>query len=160
MQIGNKNEQLPNRIEEQRGRDGRLITTPPRLNLLRITQQSFQRIVDQYLWQYAMDIDDGEDKDSNTALSRPQPDCMAGSPPAASADKVANTPANKKRKLNENKFVVVPDDEDVSWLYSHLCRALGLNDGFDPTYPSIWKSMVALFTKLNHLFSSKYELVI
>jgi hypothetical protein len=29
VQIGNKNKQSPNRIEDQRGRDGQLITTPP-----------------------------------------------------------------------------------------------------------------------------------
>ncbi len=36
VQIGNKTEQSPKKIEEQIGRDGRLITTPPRLNGLRI----------------------------------------------------------------------------------------------------------------------------
>jgi hypothetical protein len=30
--IGIKTEESPNRIEDQRGRDGRLITTPPRMN--------------------------------------------------------------------------------------------------------------------------------
>jgi hypothetical protein len=64
VRIGNKNKQSPNRIEDQRGCDGQLITTPPRLNLLRITHQSFRRIVDQYLCQYAINNDDGEDKDS------------------------------------------------------------------------------------------------
>ncbi len=39
---------------------------------------------------------------------------------------MANTLANKKRKLNKEKFVVVPDDDDVSRLYPHLCRALRL----------------------------------
>jgi hypothetical protein len=29
VRIGNKNKQSPNRIEDQRGRDGQLITTPP-----------------------------------------------------------------------------------------------------------------------------------
>jgi hypothetical protein len=29
VRISNKNEQSPNRIEDQRGRDGLLITTPP-----------------------------------------------------------------------------------------------------------------------------------
>jgi hypothetical protein len=72
--------------------------------------------VDQYLWQYAINNDDGEDKDSGTAAPHPQPDRTLGSPPAASADKVANTPANKKRKLNKDKFVVVPDDDNVSRL--------------------------------------------
>ena len=88
------------------------------MNLLCITQQSFRIIVDQYLWKYTIDNDDGdEDKDIGTALSRPQLDCTSGSPPAASADEVANTPpANKKRKLNEVLSLtdaMVPDDNDV-----------------------------------------------
>jgi hypothetical protein len=116
--------------------------------------------VDQYLWQYAINNDDGEHKDSGTASSRPQPDCMPGSPLAASADEVANTPANKKRKLNEDEVVDVPDDDNVSRLYPHLCQALGLDDGFDPTNPSVRKSLVALLTELNRLFSTEYELVI
>ncbi len=73
---------------------------------------------------------------------------------------MANTPANKKRKLNEDKVVDVPDDDNVSRSYPHLCQALGLDDGFDPTDPSIRKSLVALLTKLNCLFSTEYELVI
>jgi hypothetical protein len=117
--------------------------------------------VDQYLWQYTIDNDDGdEDKDIGTASSRPQPDCTSGSPPAASADEVANTPpANKKRKLNEVLSLTdaMPDDNDVRQLYSHLCRALGLDDGFDPTDSSVRKSTVALLTEINHLLSTEYE---
>ena len=164
VRIGNKSEQSHNKIEEQIGRDGRLITPPPRMNLLRITQQSFRIIVDQYLWQYTIDNDDGdENKDIGTASSRPQPDCTSGSPPAASADEVANTPpANKKRKLNEVLSLTdaMPDDNDVRQLYPHLCRALGLDDGFDPTDSSVRKSTVALLTEINHLLSTKYELVV
>jgi hypothetical protein len=164
VRIGNKSEQSHNKIEEQIGRDGRLIAPPPRMNLLRITQQSFRIIVDQYLWQYTIDNDDGdENKDIGTASSRPQPDCTSGSPPAASADEVANTPpANKKRKLNEVLSLTdaMPDDNDVRQLYPHLCRALGLDDGFDPTDSSVRKSTVALLTEINHLLSTKYELVV
>jgi hypothetical protein len=120
--------------------------------------------VDQYLWQYTIDNDDGdENKDIGTASSRPQPDCTSGSPPAASADEVANTPpANKKRKLNEVLSLTdaMPDDNDVRQLYPHLCRALGLDDGFDPTDSSVRKSTVALLTEINHLLSTEYELVV
>jgi hypothetical protein len=133
------------------------------MNLLHITQQSFGIIVDQYLWQYTIDNDDGdEDKDIGTASSRPQPDCTSGSPPPASADKVANTPANKKHKLNKVLSLTdaMPDDNDVRQLYPHLCCALGLDDGFDLTNSSVWKSTVALLTEINHLLSTKYELVV
>jgi hypothetical protein len=54
----------------------------------------------------------------------------------------------------------MPDDNDVRQLYPHLCRALGLDDGFDPTNSSVRKSMVALLTEINHLLRTKYELVV
>ena len=41
VRIGNKTERSPNKIEEQIGQDGRLITTPPRLNGIGIKTQSF-----------------------------------------------------------------------------------------------------------------------
>ncbi len=118
--------------------------------------------MDKYLWQYAIDNDDGEDEDRGNAPSRPHPDRTSGSPAAASADKVAKTPpANKKHKLNEDDIVDVPDDDDVSRLvYPHLCRALCLDDGFDPTDTSVRKSMVALLFELNHIFSTEYELIV
>jgi hypothetical protein len=62
--------------------------------------------------------------------------------------------------LNKDK-VVVPDNNDTGQLYLHLCQSLGLDeDGFDPTNTSVCKSMVALLTELNHLFSTKYEIVV
>ena len=54
----------------------------------------------------------------------------------------------------------MPDDNDVRQLYPHLCRALGLDDGFDPTDSSVRKSTVALLTEINHLLSTEYELVV
>ena len=41
VRIGNKSEDSPNKIEEQIGRDKRLITAPPRLNGLALKTQSF-----------------------------------------------------------------------------------------------------------------------
>ena len=49
VRIGNKTERSPNKIEEQMGQDGRLITTPPRLNGIGIKTQSFGRIADPYM---------------------------------------------------------------------------------------------------------------
>jgi hypothetical protein len=118
--------------------------------------------VDQYLWQYAIN-DDEEDEGSDEAKSHPQQNPPLESPPAASAE-VANSPtssAKKKRKLNDAVLLTnVPYDNEVRRLYPHLCQALGLDDGFDPTNPSIQKSMVALLTGLNCLVSTEYELVI
>jgi hypothetical protein len=60
---------------------------------------------------------------------------MSGSPPAASADKVANTPANKKRKLNKDKVVslanVSPDDDNVSRLYQLEVTGAAMDDSDD-----------------------------
>jgi len=53
----------------------------------------------------------------------------------------------------------MPDDNNVRQLYSHLCRAFGLDDGFDPTDSSVWKSTVALLTEINHLLSTEYDVV-
>jgi hypothetical protein len=65
-------------------------------------------------------------------------------------------PATKKSKLNDD----VPQHE-VGLLYPCLCRALGEdNDEFDPTDPSIQKSMVALLSELNCIFSTECELVV
>jgi hypothetical protein len=42
VRIGNKTERSPNKIEEQIGQDGRLITTPPRLNGIGIKPNHFE----------------------------------------------------------------------------------------------------------------------
>jgi len=60
IRIGTKIEGSPNKIEDQIGRDGRLVTTPSRLNLMRIKTQSFKEIAAQYLWQYAIDNEEEE----------------------------------------------------------------------------------------------------
>jgi hypothetical protein len=60
VRMGNKIKGSPNKIEEQTGWDGQLVTTPPSLNLMHITMQSFKQIVTQYLWQYAIDNEDEE----------------------------------------------------------------------------------------------------
>ena len=55
VRIGNKSEQTPNKIEEQIGWDGRIITIPPRLNGLGIKTQSFQRIADPFIWNFIVE---------------------------------------------------------------------------------------------------------
>ncbi len=87
-----------------------------------ITTHAFQRIVDQYLWQYAINND--EDEGSGIAKSHSQQNPPLGSPPVASAE-VANTPttaANKKCKMNDSALLTdVPDNDEVRRLYPHLC---------------------------------------
>jgi len=45
----------PRKIEMQKDSDGRLIAIPPRLNGLRIKQQSFRQFTEQYKWNYILE---------------------------------------------------------------------------------------------------------
>ncbi len=92
------------------------------------------------------------------------PQGVQQAPPASAEAVMTTAPAKKKCKLNVDDDISLtdrPDDnEEVRQLYPHLCSALGLDDGFDPTSPSIQKSMVALLTEIHCLFSTEFELVI
>ena len=167
IRMGTKTEGSPNKIEDQIGRDGRLVTNPPRLNLMRIKTHSFKEVAAQYLWQYAIDNeeeeddeDKGSDKDEESSSEEEQKADAAKTTTTMVSPEQA--PATKKRKLNNDVLLTVPDSKDeVGPLYPRLCRALGLdNDEFDPTDPSIQKSTVELLSELNHLFSTEYELVV
>ncbi len=50
------------------------------------------------------------------------------------------------------------DNFDMAKSYPHLARALGGEDEFDPTNPSVRKSMHYLLTELNDLLSITYGL--
>jgi hypothetical protein len=69
--------------------------------------------------------------------------------------------SNKKRKYNT---ITPGDDEDMAKskmakLYPHLLWALGVGeDGFNPTNPSVQKSMHSLLSELNDLLSTTYQL--
>ena len=61
----------PKKNEEQIGRDGLLITTPPRLNGLGIKNQSFQRIADPFIWIFILENSmDEEDTASPSCCHR------------------------------------------------------------------------------------------
>ena len=49
-------------------------------------------------------------------------------------------------------------NSDMAKSYPHLSKALGLEDGFDPTDPHVQKSMRGLLTELNDILSTTYEL--
>ncbi len=52
------------------------------------------------------------------------------------------------------------NSNDMSKLYPNLSQALGDDDGFfDPTNPVVDKSMRGLLKELNHLLSTKYDLM-
>ncbi len=73
----------------------------------------------------------------------------------------STTTSNKKRKYNT---ITPGDDDDMAKSdmvksYPHLLQALGVGeDGFNPTNPSVQKSMRSLLNKLNNLLSTTYQL--
>jgi len=171
VRIGNKTERSPNKIEEQMGQDGRCITTPPRLNGIGIKTQSFRRIVEPFIWDYLVENDmdskdsigvpenkNEEDKDTIGVLAGPQL-----TPPGATP---VISPMNKKRKLNEVMSIGSVLNEETSTGsvpsndidYPLLSRALGREDGFNPSDPTIQKYMRALLAELIDLLSTNYEL--
>jgi len=131
------------------------------LNGLRIKQQLFRQFTEQYKWNYILDNnadedhkdeDDGKDKEDNSDVDNE--DNPTSSP----------TTSNKKRKYNAVMGMITPGDDDMmgnsnmAKSYPYLSRALGGEDGFDPTNPSVKRSMCGLLTELNKLLSSEYQL--
>ena len=165
VRIGNKSEQSPNKIEEQTGRDGRLVTTPPRLRGLGIKRQSFQRIVDPLIWNFIIENNDKDDiiendMEDNDGVAVALAAAAAASTMTALASTM--TPllyppvlANKKRKMENgvsNKYV----SSNYSSSYPNLSIALGQEDGFDPTDSTVRKKMRALLAELIDLLSTDY----
>jgi hypothetical protein len=163
IRIGNKTGQSADKIEDQRGRDGRLLTVPPRLNGHGMKCQSFRVDVSALVWDYKVenednddsvdDIDDDdsiEDNGSNKESKRNIKD----------DEDDACSPTTKKRKYSP--AVVSPATEDKSHgmdkLYPNLSRALGGDNGFDPTDPSVRKAMRSLLSELNDLLSTTFQL--
>jgi len=105
--------------------------------------------VNPYLRQYAID-NDGKDKGSDKGSSPPPQNQPLGSSPAstevAMITLTIRASSNKKCTLNDDIMMtdVSDDNDEMRQSYSHLCSALGLDDGFDPANPSIQNSMVAL----------------
>jgi len=112
VRIGNKTERSRNKIEEQKGQDGRLIATPPRLNGIGIKTQSFQRLVEPFIWNYLVENyiegkdsigvpeNNAEDKDSISILAGPQltpPSATVMATITSSSSSSLPVPANKKR---------------------------------------------------------------
>jgi len=68
IRIGVLHANSPRKIEMQKGSDGLMIFTPPRLNGLRIKQQSFRQCVEQSKWSYLLEKEDedGEDNEDDS----------------------------------------------------------------------------------------------
>jgi hypothetical protein len=147
----------PRKIEMQKDTDGQMIVTPPQLNGLWLKQQSFRQCIEKYKWNYVLednadkDHEDGDNNKDNKDNSNVDNKHTTSSP----------TTSNKKRKYNA--VMVTPGDEDIAKSdmaksYPHLSQSLGGEDRFDPTIPSVLKSMHSLLRELHGLLSTSYEL--
>ena len=67
--LGIKPSDCPTRLRSM-GQDGQLITTPPQLNSIGIKTQSFQRIVEPFIWNYLVENnEDGDDDNDDNDIS-------------------------------------------------------------------------------------------
>jgi len=104
VRIGNKSERSHNKIEDQMGQDGRLITTPPRLNGLGIKTQSFRRIADPFIWNFILEKSMDEEDKAPPSLSTSLSSVSSTSPSSSTAATTITSsssssppaPANKK----------------------------------------------------------------
>jgi hypothetical protein len=164
IRIGIINDYSPRKIEEQMGQDGRLITTPPRLNGIGIKSQSFRRIADPFIWNFILENSMDEEDKALPSLSTSLSSVSSTSPSSSTATTTITSPssssppapANKKRKSNEGASNIDVSSNDD---YPHLLRALGKEeDGFHPANPTIQKIMRGLLAELIDLLSKDYEL--
>ena len=164
IRIGVNTDLSPKKIEEQMGQDGRLITTPPRLNGIGIKTQSFRRIADPFIWNFILEKSMDEEDKAPPSLSTSLSLVFSTSPSSSTATTTITSsssssppaPANKKRKLNAGASNVDVSSNDD---YPHLLRALGKEeDGFNPADPTIQKIMRGLLAELIDLLSKDYEL--
>ena len=69
-----------------------------------------------------------------------------------------------RRKYNAVMGMITPGDDDMmaninmAKSYPYLSQALGGEDGFDPTNPSVKRSMCGLMTEFNKLLHTEYQL--
>ncbi len=126
----------PKKNEMQKYSDGRLIITPPRLNGLRIKQQSFRKFMELFVWNYILEKDLDEEDDSSISEDdsvQSLHTSPTSSPPPLTAVSAAAITLVRASSLNNN---------DMSKLYPNLSHTLGDDDGFfDPTDPLVDKSM-------------------
>lgn len=163
IRIGVKYKDYHTRIEWQKDDLGRMVTTPPRLNGLWTSQQSFRKSVEPFIWNFIIDNDCEEEREED---QRHQSNHPAGNDELvlhveeeAEPKSITPTPGKKKRKVNDSTAVNVPTyDNIVSEKYPHLSQVFGGWCGFDPSYPKTKKKMRSMLNELVDLLSSKYEL--
>jgi hypothetical protein len=132
--IGIINDYSHRKIEMQKYSDGRLIVTPPRLNGLRIKQQSFRKLIEPFVWNYILekDLDEEDDSsiDEDDSIQSLHKSPTSSPSPMTAVSAAAITPV-RASSLSNN---------DMSKLYPNLSHSLGDDDGFfDPTEPLVDK---------------------
>jgi hypothetical protein len=127
--------------------------------------------MDPFIWTYVIenciDVNKGDsndnssnDKDESVVEDKDNDNENASSSPTKSKNK---KPKNNVLGDNNDNMDALGEDNDnmnnldMAKLYPHLAQALGGEDGFDPTNPSVQKSMHCLLTESNHLLSTTYE---
>ncbi len=163
----------PRKVEMQRYNDGLMIVTPPRLNGLRLKQQSFRQCMEQYKWNYVLEKEEDDDKDDEDKDNKDEDDEEVDDESNVDGKHNTSSPttSNKKRKCNA---IMPPGDAKTyphplqalggedGWCdaktYPHLLQALGGEDGcVNPTNPAVLKSMRSLQSELKDLLSSTYQ---
>ncbi len=120
--------------------------------------------MEQSKWNYLLEKKEEDGKDDNDKDNNDEDNDKGDDDDSDDNDEVnarSLSPFNKKCKYN----TITPGDDDniaksdMAKSYPHLLRALGVGeDGFDPTNPSVQKSMHSLLSELNDLLSTKYQL--
>ena len=179
LRIGVLDEVSPQKFEWQIDEKHELIMAPPQMNSLRMEQQSFQKLVEPFIWNYILENklddddnnnnddngdDDNNNNDNDNLTTRLRGGKLRSAIPVTTSNNLTPSPSiaaitpllmgRKKHKLNDiDPSVTLPDDYDVERLYPYLsCALRGQEDGFDITNPSVVKSMQALLTELNKIF--------
>jgi hypothetical protein len=141
LQIGVLDEVLPQKFEWQIDEQRELITAPPQMNSLQMEQQSFQELVEPFIWNYIVENkldedDDDDDNNDNDLMARLRGGELRSAIPVPTSNNltpsqpvVTITPlpmGRKKCKLNDiDPSVTLPDDDNVERLYPHLSCTLG-----------------------------------
>ena len=117
--------------------------------------------MEQSKWNYLLEKEDkdGEDDEDDSEKDEDNSD-------VDSEEKSTSSPttSNKKTKYNAVQGIITPCDDymkansNMAKSYPYLSRALGGEDGFDPTNPSVKRSMRELLKELNELLSTEYQL--
>ena len=138
IRIGVLHAKSPRKIEMQKVSDGRMITTPPRLGGLHLQQTIFRRLIEPILWNYILDNASEEGNDDRVKDDNKDDDNEDDDDDDENGTSSQYKSKNKKPKYNAPGH----DDDsmdnfDMAKSYPHLARALGGEDGFDPTNPSV-----------------------